>query len=89
MSKKLGANIQETIHKFNQILNMEENFDIIYRVIEIGGKTSCLYFIDGLNKDEILEKLMEFFYSFPAEEMPERSVRTLRRRLYWRAVSSS
>ncbi len=71
MSKKLGANIQETIHKFNQILNMEENFDIIYRVIEIGGKTSCLYFIDGLNKDEILEKLMEFFYSFPAEEMPE------------------
>jgi len=26
MSKKLGANIQETIHKFNQILNMEENF---------------------------------------------------------------
>ncbi len=70
MNVKFSINIQENIRNFNRILNIEENFDILYRVIEIAGKTSCLYFIDGLNKDDILEKLMEFFYKIPKNEMP-------------------
>ncbi|MGN1051556.1 MAG: spore germination protein, partial [Acutalibacteraceae bacterium] len=49
--------------EIDKYLRTEENFDIVKRVIEINNKKSALYFIDGLLKDEIAEKLMEFFYS--------------------------
>lgn len=71
MKEKIGADIRSNINTFNRILNINENFDIIYRVIEIGGRNACLYVIDGLNKDEILEKLLEFFYDINPENMPQ------------------
>ena len=71
MNSKIGTDIRSNIHTFNQILNIDQNFDIIYRVVEIAGRTACLYLIDGLNKDEILEKLMEFFYSISKKELPD------------------
>lgn len=71
MEEKITADIRANMEKFNQILHVEENFDLISRVIEIGGRSACLYLIDGLNKDEILEKLMEFFYGVTEEAMPK------------------
>ena len=70
MEAKISTDIQKNIHDFNKALNIEENFDIIYRVIEIGKKTCCLYLIDGLNKDDILEKLMTSFYGIKEADMP-------------------
>lgn len=55
----------------NQILNVEENFDVIYRVVTLCDRQACIYFIDGLNKDEILEKLIEFFYGIAKDDMPK------------------
>lgn len=71
MEKGLSKNFAINIKNINQILNVENNFDIIYRVMTIAGKEACFYFIDGLNKDEILEKLMEFLYDIKPEDMAE------------------
>lgn len=77
LSKELAINIKN----INSILNVEKNFDILYRVMTIGETEACIYFVDGLNKDEILEKLMDFFYKVKKEEMPnnahEMSVRLI------------
>ena len=71
MENRLSDNFAINVKNINKQLNVEKNFDIIYRVIGIAGHEACFYFIDGLNKDEILEKIMEFFYGITPEDMPE------------------
>lgn len=58
-----NSNIENNIAVLDHITRAEENFDIIKRLIKINNKKSAIYFIDGLLKDDIMEKLMEFFYS--------------------------
>ena len=70
MENGLSKNFAINIKNINQCLNVEKNFDIIYRVLTIAEREACFYFIDGLNKDEILEKMMEFLYSIKKEDMP-------------------
>ncbi len=71
MDSSLSNNFAMNIKNINQALNVEKNFDIIYRVLTIAGKEACFYVIDGLNKDDVLEKLMEFFYEIKSEEMAD------------------
>ena len=49
MKTTISREINANIHMFHQLLHVDENFDILSRVVEIAGKTSCLYLIDGLN----------------------------------------
>ncbi len=51
-------------------LSIQCNFDCIARIIRIGGRKGCYYFIDGFCKDEVTEKLLERFQSIEEEQMP-------------------
>lgn len=64
----LSKDAQQNIELLKKRLRTEENFDLIYRTIRIADRLSCLFFIDGLIKDDIMEKILEFFYSV---EKPE------------------
>ena len=64
----IAKKIDETIAMLKKRLRAEESFDLIYRTMTIGGKGACLFFIDGLVKDEVMEKIMEFFYSAKPED---------------------
>lgn len=55
------------IDKISNGLFAKESFDLIERRIIICNRASCLFFIDGLVKDEVMEKIMEFFYSINDE----------------------
>ena len=46
-----------------RMLRSDECFDIIERNIVIAGKKAVIFYINGLIKDDIMEKLMEFFYN--------------------------
>ena len=48
-SSKLSDNMSYLKEK----LNVDTNFDVVYRVIHVGGREACLYFIDGFTKDEL------------------------------------
>ena len=52
------------------ILKVDTNFDVVYRTISAGGRTACLYFVDGLTKDEVLLKLLQVFSSVQEQDMP-------------------
>ena len=67
---KVSANIEENIRYMNMILPVEESFDIVQRDMEIGGKLSTFFFIDGFTKDEVLQKLMSGFIGIKKEDMP-------------------
>ena len=54
----------------NEILPVKESFDIIRREMEIGGKASVFYYIDGFIKDEAMLKIMDSFLSVSEKDMP-------------------
>lgn len=67
--------------RIDELLKSDKSFDIIYRVINIGGRTACFYFIDGFCKDEVMEKIMEFLYKITPDEMPETAHDFLKKKL--------
>lgn len=55
----------------NKAMRASQSFDIVCRQISIKGRKSCLFFIDGLVKDDVMEKIMEFFFSVSDESYME------------------
>lgn len=70
MANQFVMNINENIKMINELLQVDKSFDLLYRVIDVGDHRLCFYFIDGLSKDEIMEKIMEFFYKMTPEDFP-------------------
>lgn len=69
--KKISSSFEENIAYMDQVLPVKESFDMIKREMEIGGRKSFFYFIDGFVKDEAMLKLMDSFLSVTEEDMPE------------------
>ena len=70
-AKKISASFEDNIRYMNEILPVNESFDLIRREMEIGGKASVFYYIDGFIKDETMLKIMDSFLSVSEEDMPE------------------
>ena len=62
IKKEVGCSFKENIQYMDQTLPVEKSFDIIRREMEIGGKESVFYYIDGFIKDEAMLKIMDSFY---------------------------
>lgn len=69
--KKMSASLSENMTYLGGRLGVGTNFDVLYRVVEIGKKQACLYMIDGFCKDEVMQKLMQHFMGITAEQMPQ------------------
>lgn len=67
---EFSEDFEKNKKRFDELLNIKESFDLLYRVVTIGGKKACFYFIDGFCKDEVMEKVLEFLYKITPEEMP-------------------
>lgn len=62
-------NLKDTILKINKDMRVDESFDLLCRPITIGGKEACLYFIDGFVKDDIMQKIQDYFSGLTKEDM--------------------
>ena len=69
---KFSQDLQETMKYLNNELHTDRNFDVVYRVLTIGGKNACLYFIDGFTKDDTLLKLLQALSSIQADRTCQR-----------------
>jgi len=58
---QLTSSLKENADKLKNILDINTNFDIIYKEMSIGGKDAGFFFIDGFIKDEVMQKLMSSF----------------------------
>jgi len=67
---KLSKNLDVNVARFDSILNMDTNFDIIRKGITVGGKEACIYFVNGFLKTDVMERLLEFLYQMKAEDLP-------------------
>lgn len=70
-NEKMTGSLANDIKYLNNKLSVDVNFDVVYRIIHIGGKEACLYFIDGFCKDDMMQKMLQYFMSIKPEEMPK------------------
>lgn len=59
----ISSHVRENISGFQELLHCSYNFDVVYRIIEIAGREACLFFVDGFAQGQLIQKLMEFFYT--------------------------
>ncbi len=59
----LTADYERNRQLIARMLRSDECFDIIERHIVIASKKAVIFYVNGLIKDDIMEKLMEFFYN--------------------------
>lgn len=71
MSNKMSGNLQTDMTYLNEVLAVDKSFDVIYRVIHVGNKEACFYFLDGFCKDEIMQKMLQYFMELSKETLPE------------------
>ena len=70
-TEKMTSSLQETMEYLNKTLDVDKNFDLVYRVIKVGGRDACMYFIDGFCKDELMQKMLQYFIDLKEDELPK------------------
>lgn len=78
MDRKISTDLEENRRYFQEKLGVDKNFDIISRTTMVADRQACYYFVDGFIKDDIMEKLLEFFYSVTPEDLPDDSTQLSR-----------
>lgn len=68
---KVFSKRDKNVDYMNQMLPVEDSFDIVQRDIQIGGKDATFYFIDGFTKDESMLKIMDSFFNIKEGDMPK------------------
>lgn len=59
----LSSDLKTNEELLERLLQSEKSFDLISRKLIINDKDAHLYFVDGLIKDSVMEKVLEFLYS--------------------------
>lgn len=81
LESRISKNIKENRRYFHEKLNVDGNFDMLYRDIVIGGKDSVIYFIDGFCKDELMMKMLQYFIGLKAEDLPADAAEMLKKNM--------
>lgn len=70
-NKQISGSLKTDMGYLNKVLDVEKNFDVIYRTICFGGREACMYLVDGFCKDELVQKLLQYLMDMKLEDMPE------------------
>ena len=76
---KMTTSLQQTMVYMKERMSPDTSFDVVYRVIEVGGRQACIYFIDGFCKDELMMKILQYFIGLKAEDMPQNAYEMAKR----------
>ncbi len=66
----MQESFSKVLERYNEALQVEKSFDVVNREFTMGGRQACLYFVDGMIKDETMQKLMQQFMALKPEDMP-------------------
>jgi len=69
--ENMSGKLADDMLYFNDVLSVNENFDVIYRTINVGGRDACMYLVDGFCKDELMQKLLQQFMELTEDNMPK------------------
>ncbi len=75
--RPLSTDIQQNVDMLNQELGVEKSFDLLCRELEYGGKRVALYFVDGLAKDDIMNRIMEHLALLSSHALHAKAIKKL------------
>ena len=70
MNKQLTSDFAANQQMIDEIFHPQLSYDLMLRSFVIAQRPACFYMIDGLHKDDILEKIMDSFFSVTPDTMP-------------------
>lgn len=62
---------EQRMNAVRSLLHLDENFDILHRQMEIGGKKTSLFAVDGFLMGTVSEKVLEFLSGIQSQDMPQ------------------
>ncbi len=68
-NKFITGNLNEDAAKIDNLLHVNESFDLLKRNTTIGGKNAVIYYINGFCKEDIMQKLQEFFSDLTPQDI--------------------
>lgn len=80
MGKICSTSLNDNQRYLEEKMNLSQNFDILYHTIEISGRKASYYFIDGFCKDDIMQKLTQYFMDM-TNEIPKNTDEFLKNEL--------
>ena len=69
MEELLSNQYENNTNTLNRQLHLDKSFDIVAKKLQIGGRKASLYFVDGLIKDDVMEKILEFLLSADGQKL--------------------
>lgn len=64
----LTKSYEKNLNSLKNALRSDKSFDLVERDLIILGRKAALFFVDGFIKDDIAEKILEYFYKNLSEE---------------------
>ena len=68
--EKYSDSFEDNVKYFGELVQPEKNFDMIEKNIKIAGKKATFFMIDSFIKDELMEKLLEYFSDLKEDDIP-------------------
>lgn len=69
IGKEMTADFKDNLEALKVQLSPEKSYDVVYRVIKIGGRDACFFFVDGFCKDELMQKLLQYLMDLKPEDL--------------------
>ena len=79
-NKKISTNLQENMDYLSRELKLDISFDLVYRVVHVGGRKACIYFVDGFCKDVLMQKMLQYFMDMKEADLPENAHEMLKKK---------
>ena len=77
----IKSSLQENMDYLNQVLQVDVSFDLVYRVVHVGGKEACIYFIDGFCKDTLMQRMLQYFMDMKEADLPQNVHEMLKKKI--------
>ena len=68
--EKVSSDLQENRDYLDHVLGVDRNFDVVHRTMSIGDRNACMYLIDGFCKDDLMQKILQYFMDMKPEDVP-------------------
>ena len=77
----IKSSLQENMDYLNQVLQVDLSFDLVYRVVYVGGREACIYFVDGFCKDVLMQKMLQYFMDMKEADLPQNVHEMLKKKI--------
>lgn len=68
-NKFITGKLKDDEKKIDELLHIEESFDLLKRKTTIGGKNAVIYYINGFCDEDLMQKLQEFFAGLTSQDV--------------------